>query len=154
MKFHELTDSADEQRQSMIQNTQIKNPAMGIISVDVVWTAEFAAKGYVSALPSDQFPTTGFLQSAVSSATYFNKLYAYPSTSDGGLLYYRKDLLDKYDIKSAPTTFDEMKADCDKIKAGENELQPQLLRRPVRQVRGPDGELRRGGPQRGWRHRR
>lgn len=121
VKFHELPDSADQQRQQMIQNTQIKNPAMGVISMDVVWTSEFAAKGYVVPLPADQFPTTGFLQSAVSSATYFNKLYAYPSTSDGGLLYYRKDLLDKYGITAAPTTFDEMKADCDKIKAGEND---------------------------------
>ena len=119
--LHELPDSADQQRQQMIQNTQIKNPAMGVISMDVVWTSEFAAKGYVVPLPADQFPTTGFLQSAVSSSTYFNKLYAYPSTSDGGLLYYRKDLLDKYGITSAPTTFDEMKAACDKIRAGEKD---------------------------------
>ena len=116
--FHELPDNADQQRQQMIQNTQIKNPAMGVISMDVVWTSEFAANGYVVPLPADQFPTEGYLQSAVDSSTYFNKLYAYPSTSDGGLLYYRKDLLDKYGITTPPTTFDEMKAACDKIKAG------------------------------------
>jgi len=119
--FHELPDSADQQRQQMIQNTQIKNPAMAVLSVDVVWTSEFAAKGYVVPLPADQFPTTGYLQSAVNAATYFNKLYAYPSTSDGGLLYYRKDLLDKYGISAPPTTFDQMKADCDKVKAGEKD---------------------------------
>ncbi len=119
--LHELPDSADQQRQQMIQNTQIKNPAMAVISVDVVWTSEFAAKGYVVPLPADQFPTDGFLPSAVSASTYFNKLYAYPNTSDGGLLYYRKDLLDKYNISTPPTTFDEMKTDCDTIKAGEND---------------------------------
>ena len=118
--FHELPDSADQQRQQMIQNTQIKNPKMAVMSVDVVWTAEFAAKQYVEALPPDQFPTEQFLKPTVDSATYFNKLYAYPSTSDGGLLYYRKDLLDKYELKP-PTTFDEMKAACDKIKAGEKD---------------------------------
>jgi multiple sugar transport system substrate-binding protein len=116
--FHELPDSADAQRQQMIQNTQIKNPKMAVLSVDVVWTAEFAAKGYVEALPPEQFPTDTFLPATVKSATYFGKLYAYPSTSDGGLLYYRKDLLDKYSIKP-PQTFDEMKAACEKIKAGE-----------------------------------
>ena len=119
--FHELPDSADQQRQQMIQNTQIKNPAMGVISVDVVWTSEFAAKGYVIPLPADQFSTTGYLQSAVDGATYFNKLYANPSTSDGGLLYYRKDLLDKYGITKPPTTFAEMKTACDTIKAGEKD---------------------------------
>ena len=118
--FHELPDEADQQRQQMVQNTQIKNPKMAVLSVDVVWTAEFAAKGYVEALPNDLFPTEGHLPTTVDTATYFQKLYAMPSTSDGGLLYYRKDLLDKYSLQP-PTTFDEMKAACDKIKQGEND---------------------------------
>ena len=116
----ELPDNADQQRQQMIQNTQIKNPKMGVLSVDVVWTSEFAAKGIAVPLPADQFPTDEFLKPTVDSATYFNKLYAYPIDSDGGLLYYRKDLLDKYSLQP-PTTFDEMKAACDKIKAGEKD---------------------------------
>jgi multiple sugar transport system substrate-binding protein len=116
--FHELPDQADAQRQQMIQNSQIKNPKMAVLSVDVVWTAEFAANGYIEALPNDQFPTEGFLKSAVDAATYFNKLYAYPSTSDGGLLYYRKDLLDKYNLKP-PTSFDEMRTACKTIRDGE-----------------------------------
>jgi multiple sugar transport system substrate-binding protein len=118
--FHELPDEADQQRQQMIQNTQIKNPKMAILSVDVVWTAEFAAKGYIEALPPDQFPTEDFLPATVDSATYFNKLYAYPTTSDGGLLYYRKDLLAKHNLQP-PTTFDEMKQACDTVKAAEND---------------------------------
>jgi multiple sugar transport system substrate-binding protein len=118
--FHELPADADQQRQQMIQNTQIKNPKMAVISMDVVWTAEFAAKQYVEALPPDMFPTDSFLAATVDSATYFGKLYGYPNTSDGGLLYYRKDLLDKYQLQP-PTTFDEMKAACDKIIAGEND---------------------------------
>ena len=118
--FHELPDNADQQRQQMVQNTQIKNPTMAVVSMDVVWTSEFAAKGYVEALPADQFPTEGFLPATVDSATYFGKLYGYPATSDGGLLFYRKDLLDKYKLKP-PTTFDEMKAACDTIQAGEKD---------------------------------
>jgi multiple sugar transport system substrate-binding protein len=118
--IHELPDNADQQRAQMIQNTQIKNPKMGILSVDVVWTSEFAAKGLVVPLPADQFPTAGFLKATIDSATYFNKLYAMPQSSDGGLLYYRKDLLDKYNLQP-PTTFDEMKAECKTIKAGEND---------------------------------
>jgi multiple sugar transport system substrate-binding protein len=117
--FHELPASADQQRQQMVQNTQIKNAKMGILSMDVVWTAEFAAKGIVEALPPEQFPTEGFLKPVVDSATYFDKLYGYPNSSDGGMLYYRKDLLDKYGLQ-APTSFDEVPAMCEKIKAGEN----------------------------------
>jgi multiple sugar transport system substrate-binding protein len=118
--FHELSSKADEQRQQMIQNTQIKNPQMSVLSMDVVWSAEFAAKGYVEALPADT-STAGMLKAPVDAATYFGKLYGLPASSDGGLLYYRTDLLKKYDIAKPPTTFDEMKADCDKIIAGEND---------------------------------
>ncbi len=116
----ELPDNADQQRAQMIQNTQIKNPKMGVLNMDVVWTSEFAAKGIAVPLPADQFPTDEFLQPTVDSGTYFNKLYGYPQSSDGGLLYYRKDLLGKYSIEP-PTTFDEIKAACTKIKAGEND---------------------------------
>ena len=115
--FHELPDNADQQQQQMIQNTTIKNPSMGILSVDVVWTAQFAANGYIVALPADKFPTSSFLPATVNSATYFNKLYAYPVSSDGGLLYYRSDLLKKAGITSAPTTWSQMKADCTKVQA-------------------------------------
>jgi multiple sugar transport system substrate-binding protein len=118
--FHELSSKADEQRQQMIQNTQIKNPKMGVVSMDVVWTAEFAAKGYVEALPADT-STAGMLKAPVDAATYFGKLYGLPSSTDGGLLWYRTDLLKKYNIAAPPTTFDEMKADCDKIIAGEKD---------------------------------
>jgi multiple sugar transport system substrate-binding protein len=117
--FHELPDEADQQRQQMIQNAQIKNPKMAVLSVDVVWTAEFAAKGYIEALPPDT-STEGLVKPAVDAATYFNKLYGLPFTTDGGLLYYRKDLLDKYSLQP-PTTFDEMKAACDKITQGEGD---------------------------------
>ena len=56
--LHELPDEADQQRQQMIQNAQIKNPKMAVLNVDVVWTAEFAANSYIEALPPDHSPPT------------------------------------------------------------------------------------------------
>lgn len=116
--FRELPALADQQRQQMIQNFQIKNPKMGVVSMDVVWVSEFAAKGIVEPLPAEQFPTEGILQPVVDAGTYFNKLYGYPASTDGGMIYYRRDLLEKYNLE-VPTTFDEIKAACDAIKAGE-----------------------------------
>lgn len=116
--FKELPALADQQRQQMIQNFQIKNPKMGVVSMDVVWVSEFAAKGIVAPLPTDQFPTDKMLKPVADAGIYFNKLYGYPASTDGGMIYYRKDLLDKYGLK-VPTTFDEIKAACDKIQAGE-----------------------------------
>ncbi len=40
----ELPDAADAQRQQMIQNAQTKSDAYTVLSVDVVWVSEFAAR--------------------------------------------------------------------------------------------------------------
>lgn len=112
----ELSDSADEQRSSMIKNAESKGGSnYDVLSVDVVWTAEFAANGYLAELPSS-LDTSGYLKAAVDSGTYFNKLYAFPATSDGAMLYYRKDLLAAAGV-AVPKTWTEMKAACAAVKA-------------------------------------
>ncbi|WP_020392412.1 ABC transporter substrate-binding protein [Kribbella catacumbae] len=113
----ELPESADAQRQQMVQNAQNKQDSFSVLNLDVVWTAEFAANRWVVELPQDQFPSlTSAIPATVETAKYRDKLYAVPITSDGGLLYYRKDLLDKAGLK-APTTWDEMLAACLKVAA-------------------------------------
>lgn len=110
----ELSDSADQQRDAMVQRATAKSGEFSVISMDVVWTAEFAANQWVEELPADKFPLTSMLSSAVDSVTYFNKVYGYPSTSDGALLYFRKDLLDAKGLQ-VPKTWAEMKAVCDAV---------------------------------------
>jgi multiple sugar transport system substrate-binding protein len=113
----ELPESADGQRQQMVQNAQNKQDSFSVLNLDVVWTAEFAANRWVSELQTDQFPSLqNAIPATVETAKYRDKLYAIPVTSDGGLLYYRKDLLDKAGLKP-PTTFDEMNAACQKVAA-------------------------------------
>jgi len=117
VKVQELPDNADQQRAQMIQNAQNKSAAFTVLNVDVVWTAEFAANQYIDPLPDGVFDLTGFLPATVDSATYFKKLYCVPVTSDGGMLYYRKDWLDSAGISSPPTTWDEVKQMGDQIKS-------------------------------------
>jgi multiple sugar transport system substrate-binding protein len=119
VSFIELSPEADQQRADMIKRGQAKSGEYSVMSVDVVWTSEFAANGWLQELPADRFPTTGMLASAVDASTYFNKLYAYPQGSDGALLYYRKDLLDKAGLQP-PKTWDEMQAACDKVLPGQS----------------------------------
>lgn len=116
--FVQLSASADEQRQKMVDNATTKGASgYDVLYLDIVWTAEFAAKQWVHELPKDKFSTDGLLKPAVDGATYFNKLYAYPTSSDGAMLYYRKDLLDQAGITQAPKTWADMKAACAKVKA-------------------------------------
>jgi len=110
----ELPEEADAQRQQMVQNARTKSKEFTVLNLDVVWTAEFAANGWIEQLPEDQFPLDKLLPPTVDTAKYFDKLYAVPVTSDGGLLYYRKDLLDKAGLKP-PTTWAEMETVCKKL---------------------------------------
>jgi multiple sugar transport system substrate-binding protein len=112
----ELPESADDQRDALVRNAQAQSKEYTILNLDVVWTAEFAANQWVVQLPEDQFDLENFLEPAANTAKYRDKLYAVPVYSDGGLLYYRKDLLTAAGITNAPKTWDEMQADCTKVK--------------------------------------
>jgi multiple sugar transport system substrate-binding protein len=113
----ELPESADAQRQQMIQNAQAQSDAYDVLVVDNVWTAEFAANRYIDELPQDQFPMDEFLPPVINSAKYLDKLYAVPNSSDGGMLYYRTDLMEAAGITNPPKTWSEMIDDCAKINA-------------------------------------
>ena len=113
----ELPESADDQRDAMVRNAQAKSKEFTVLNLDVVWTAEFAANRWVVQLPQDQFDLENFLEPAVNTAKYRDNLYAVPVYSDGGLLYYRKDLLTAAGVTEPPKTWDEMKTDCEKVKA-------------------------------------
>jgi multiple sugar transport system substrate-binding protein len=117
VEVKELPESADQQRQQMVQNAQAKSDAFSVLNLDVVWTAEFAANRWVTELPQDQFPDLGkLLPSTLDTAKYRDKLYSVPVTSDGGLLYYRNDWLQKAGVQP-PKTWEEMQAACTKVLA-------------------------------------
>ena len=106
--FKEQSDEADAQHDDLVQHFQAKDPNYDVASVDVVWTPEFAAKGWLQPL-KDSFAldTSKLLPATVKTGTYNNTLYAAPVTSDGGMLYYRKDL-----VPNPPKTWDEMMGMC------------------------------------------
>lgn len=106
--FKEQTDQADQQHDDLVQNYQAKNPNYDVASVDVVWTAEFAAKGWLQPLKDKMaVDTEGMLEPTIEAGSYKGTLYAAPVSSDGGILYYRKDL-----VPNAPKTWDEMMEMC------------------------------------------
>jgi len=117
VEIKELPEDADAQRQQMVQNAQNQSDAFSILNMDVVWTSEFAANQWIVQLPEDKFPDLSkLIPATVETAKYRDKLYAVPITSDGGLLYYRKDLLDQAGVQ-VPKTWDEMLAACLAVQA-------------------------------------
>jgi multiple sugar transport system substrate-binding protein len=102
------SDQADQQLSDLEQHFQAKDPGYDVVTTDVVWSAEFAAKGWIIPLTGkNAIDTSGLLPATVKAATYNGTLFAAPYASDGGLLYYRTDI-----VKKAPTTWDELISDC------------------------------------------
>ncbi|WP_026556213.1 ABC transporter substrate-binding protein [Arthrobacter sp. 35W] len=111
--FKEQSDNADQQHDDLVQRFQAKATDYDVVDVDVVWTAEFAAKGWLQPLKDTMaVDTSKMLPATVKTATYKGTLYAAPQTSDGGILYYRKDL-----VPTPPKTWDEMMGMCSIAKA-------------------------------------
>lgn len=96
-----------------------KSSEVDVILVDVVWPGVIKEhlldlKPYTKGIEKIHFPAI------VANNTVDGKLLAMPWFTDAGLLYYRKDLLEKYHEK-APATWEEMTATAQKIQAGERQ---------------------------------
>ena len=106
--FKEQSNDASQQYDDLAQQMKAKQSDYDVMALDVPWTAEFAAKGWIQPL-KDSFSvdTSTLLSPTVASATYQGTLYAAPRNTNGGLLYYRKDL-----VPNPPKTWPELLADC------------------------------------------
>jgi multiple sugar transport system substrate-binding protein len=107
----ELPEAADAQRSQFVTNLQAKSDTYDVMGIDVIWTAEFAKSGWLLALDESQFPVADMLKPAIDTGRFEDKLWAIPYDTNGGLLFYRKDILDKAG-KEPPKTFDELAALC------------------------------------------
>ena len=104
----QLPDAADDQHAQMVTNLQAKSDRYDVLNMDIVSTAEFADAGWIIPLDRRQFPLDQFLKPVVDTAMFGGKLYGVPYTSNAGLLYYRKDILDK-EGKKPPRTWAQLR---------------------------------------------
>ena len=96
---------------------QARGTETDVIAGDTIWTAEFAANGWLADV-SERFPESErsrFVDGAIRSLTYEGKVYGVPHTLDAGTLYYRKDLLEKSGFSEAPTTWEGLKEMARKV---------------------------------------
>ncbi|MGW3116155.1 ABC transporter substrate-binding protein [Streptomyces sp. NPDC001107] len=111
----ELPDSADETHAQMVTDLRGGDRSrFDVLNIDVSWTSEFAAAGWIRPLPRDRFPMKGFLKPVVDTATYDDHLYAVPYVTNAGLLLYRKDILAKEGVPP-PRTWAELEYDVKTI---------------------------------------
>jgi len=105
VKLNALSNQADQQRQSLVRRLAAKDSSIDIAGMDVVWTAEFAAAGWIKQWPDALAAQVrqGTLPGPLATATYNGKLYAAPANSNTQLLWYRKDK-----VRNPPTTWSDL----------------------------------------------
>ncbi|MEE1931410.1 ABC transporter substrate-binding protein [Streptomyces sp. TRM 70351] len=103
----ELPDSADETRAQMIAELRAGGGRFDVLNLDVTLTAEFAAAGWTVPLDRGDYPLDAFLPPVVETATYRGRLHAVPYVTNAGLLYYRKDVLEREGVRP-PRTWAEL----------------------------------------------
>jgi len=111
-------NSATERLSFYQQILSAQSSDLDIIQIDMVWPGMLANHlvDLREALPANA--TQGYFQAQVDNATVNGRLVTMPWFTDSGLLYYRKDLLDKYN-KQIPQTWEEMTATARDVQLAE-----------------------------------
>ncbi len=94
-------DAADTRHQLYVQWLNARAEQPDVLQLDVIWTPEFAAAGWI--LPLTRFhPDRGaFFPAAIAANRWRSSLYALPWFIDVGMLYWRTDLMPR-----PPATFE------------------------------------------------
>jgi multiple sugar transport system substrate-binding protein len=103
-KLLELPESADEQRNQLVQRSEAKSPECDVMGIDVIWTAEFANQGWLKDVsPVVAQRRSEFIPSTLETLHYNGKYWGLPYNSNAALLYYRSD-----EVSQAPKTWEDV----------------------------------------------
>jgi hypothetical protein len=103
LELLEFPESTDEWRNQFVQREEAKSEECDIFGADVVWTAEFANKGYLYDLtPYVETRADEFIPSTFSTTEYNGKNWAVPFGTNVGFLYWRTDR-----VSEGPATWQE-----------------------------------------------
>jgi multiple sugar transport system substrate-binding protein len=112
----------------LTQKLKNRDASVDVYLMDVIWAAEFAAAGWARRL-DDRFSAeerARFLPGTIRAATWSEHVWAVPAFIDAGVLYYRKDLLEKHGL-DVPKTWEELARDAQTIVEAERANEPDLV---------------------------
>lgn len=123
VKDETLPASTDEQHQYYIINLEGGSSEFDVLSMDIIWVPEFSRAGWLRDLSGLFGPgeANAFFPGPMRAVTVNNSILAVPWYIDAGVLYYRKDLLEKHG-HSVPNTWSELVETASEITEKESGL--------------------------------
>lgn len=109
-------DNSTERLAAYQRFLSAKSPDVDVLLCDVVWPGLL---GEHCVDLGDVINKDEFFPTVIENNTYKGKLVFAPFYSDAPMLYYRTDLLRKYDYAEPPKTWDELEEMATKIMSGE-----------------------------------
>ncbi len=119
----------DQRRQGIIVPLQAEKADPDVLLMDVIWVRQIAASGWLESLgnriEADAYDLGAFFGRVIESIDRWeNDIVALPVYVDGGLFYYRQDLLSKYGYQKPPVRWDELVNMATVIQKGERRENP------------------------------
>jgi multiple sugar transport system substrate-binding protein len=107
INYVKLPNIADQQRELLVRRLAAEDDDIDLMSLDVIWTAEFAQAGWIIPWEGERQSVAeeDKLEGPLRTVQYQGKTWALPHTSNTQLLWYRKD---RVDAPPEDFTWDEM----------------------------------------------
>lgn len=125
VEWLKVSDVPGDSRKLYVTSLTAKSPTPDVFAIDVIWAGEFAQRGWLAPLNDylSEKEIGSYNQSFLEAATVDGKVYAAPLYVDGTHLFYRTDLLEKYNI-APPKTWEDLISASKTVMDGEKN--PQL----------------------------
>lgn len=125
VEWLKVSDVPGDSRKLYVTGLTAKSPTPDVFAIDVIWAGEFAQRGWLEPLNGHVSADTiaAYNPSFLSAATVEDQVFAAPLYVDGTHLFYRSDLLEKYDI-AVPKTWEDVISASKIVMEGEGN--PQL----------------------------
>ena len=96
INYVKLPNIADQQRELLVRRLAAEDDDIDLMSLDVIWTAEFAQAEWIVPWEGERRSTAeeGKLDGPLETVRYEDQIWAIPHTSNTQLLWYRKDRVD------------------------------------------------------------
>lgn len=112
VRIESLPSTATAQREQMVRRLAAGDSSIDVVSMDVVFTAEFSNAGFLRPYTAEETTrlTAGMLPAPVKTGMWDGKLFGAPYKSNAQLLWYRKSLAAAAGVDPTSDTFtwDEM----------------------------------------------